>query len=43
MKKAYRSYLVLTAIAVLTAFALAACGGSDDPTATPRPTGHSGS
>ena len=38
MKKAYRSCLVLTAIAVLTALVLAACGGSDDPTATPRPT-----
>ncbi len=38
MKKAYRSYLSLVAIAVLTALVLAACGGSDDPTATPRPT-----
>ena len=37
MKKAHRSYLFI-AIAVLTALALAACGGSDDPTATPRPT-----
>ena len=36
-KKAYRSYLLLVAMAVLTALALAACG-SDDPTATPRPT-----
>ena len=38
MKKAYRSYLLFIAIAVLTALVLAACGGSDDPTATPRPT-----
>ena len=38
MKKAYRSYLLFIAIAMLTALVLAACGGSDDPTATPRPT-----
>ena len=38
MKKAYRSYLLFIAIAALTVLVLAACGGSDDPTATPRPT-----
>ena len=38
MKKACRSYMSLIAIAVLMALVVTACGGSDDPTATPRPT-----
>ena len=38
MKKACRSYVSLLAIALVAVLVLSACGGSDEPTATPRPT-----